>query len=251
MFIVYCHITTGGPFRQMNLLSMIDRIVSGLYPGHDSECTIVASASMDRHLFKEYFQPEQERHAAITVTEDHLAAHKDMLSDFLKMHTGCAVAAYEGGSSHMKDMILALRKVKTNFLVKLDGPSPKKRDMISSDYPILWTQESFEHKGKLKTILGLFCPKEDKSKSITIRTRLTENSEIRCPHYLDGQKLGLGHLYKNVRRIINGKTVFGDNYVRFFEFASKKFKFDPWFKLGRIIYFPKNESWGGIQKEVT
>ncbi len=248
--IIWLH--TGVPHEQIKLVGRIDRIFSDLYPNYDTECTVVASAAgMDKDMFKEYFQPQQERHAIVAVSEEYLTVHKHMLSNFLKEHTGCAVAAFSSGTFHLKNLIDTLRKVKNNFILKLDGVRPKISDMVSSDYPIMWTEENFYFRGKQSNFLGLFCPKEDRSRSDILRVPLIENSKITCPHYLQGQRLGLGHIYKKKRRIINGKAVYGENYVRFFEYASKKFKFEPWFKNGRVIYFPKNESWGGIQGEVS
>ncbi len=236
----------------IKLIGMVKRLSSSLFPDYDTECTIVASSSaMDKYVFKEYFQPQQEEHAIIIADTAYLASHKDTLSDFLKKHTGCAVGTFQMGTQHMKDLIYVLRKVGNNFILKLDGIAPMMGNMASSHYPIIWIQKQIQPKGESSTILGLFCPKEDKSKSEILRVQLAQYSEIKCPHYLKGQSLGLGHIYRAKPRMIDGKAVYGEEYVRFFEYASKKFKFKPWFRLGRVMYFPKNESWGGLQGEVS
>ncbi len=244
-------ISLGAHNETNDLINMMDRNVASLYPNYDIECTILASASMDKHNFKEFFQKQEERHAVISVAETYLTRNKDMLSAFLRKRVGCVVAAFKGGKQTMEDLIYAMRKVKNNFVIKLDGRRPKLDDMVSSNYPIMWSDKSFRYKGQRSLFVDMFCPKEDKSKNVIIRIPVTETSQVKCPPYLEGQKLGLGHIYHGRKKIINGKAVFGDNYVRFFEYASKKFKFDPWFKLGRVTYFPKNESWGGIMREVS
>ncbi len=238
--------------ESIKLKGIVKRFSTSLYPDYDTECTIVASSSgMDKYVFKEYFQPQQEEHAIIIADKAYLASHKDTLSDFLKRHTGCAVGAFQTGTQHMKDLIYVLKKVKNNFTLKLDGIAPMMGNMVSSDYPIIWIRKQFQYKGKHSMILGLYCPKEDKSISEILWIHFTENSKLQCPHYLKGQRLGLGHMYGPRPRMIDGKAVYAEEYARFFEYASQKFKFKPWFKLDNVIYFANNESWGGLHLEVS
>ncbi len=243
----------GAPSDQMKLISLVGKVATSLYPNYDTEYTIVASAAgMDKNTFKEYFQSQQEKHAIISVDESYVASHKDLLSDFLHKRTGCVVGVFKNGTIHMNHLIYTLRKVISNFIFNLDETVPMIDSMISSDYPILWMEKLSHSQGKSnKQILGLFCPKEDRSRSTILRSLVEENSKVKCPHYLKGQKLGLGYVYGDKKRILDGKEIYGKYYVRFFDYASKKFKFDPWYKLGRIVYFLKNDSWGGLHRDVS
>ncbi len=232
---------------------MVNKITSDLYPGYDGECAIAASAAdMDRDtFFKVYYQSPQGKHSIVSFDEEFLARNKNTVSAFLRRHTGCVVGAFRNGTTHLHDLIFALRKVKNHFIIKLDEASPKFSEMISSDYPIIWPGKQAKGRNKRGSHLSLFCPKEVKSKGVIMKTILTEGSNVKCPHFLKGQTLSLGHVYGDKRRIINGKVVHGQEYVRFFEYASQKFQFEPRFQLGRIIYFQQNQTWGGLHKNVS
>ncbi len=74
---------------------------------------------------------------------------------------------------------------------------------------------------------------------------------MKCPHYLEGQHLGIGHIYNPIPKIINGRPVHGYDYVKFFAYAAKKYKFQPWFRLGSNMFFLHNNTWGGLQASVS
>ncbi len=240
---------SGSPIEQngsRKLLNMVDTIVSSLYPKSHRECTLLIV--MDKTTQRDVFGSRQEKDAIIRVTEDYLARHKEHLSTFLQQQTGCAVGSIAGRESFLKDLAFSLRKVESNVILKMDGIQPKPSTLASSDYPMAWTENvKNEHNSYF---LNIYCPKEEQLKSTIVRFSLAKPYDIKCPHYLKGQNLGLGHIPHHIKKLINGKSVYGDNYVRFFEYVSKMFRFRPWYKPGRIIYFPKNDSWGGLQQQV-
>ncbi len=229
---------------------MVDIIVSSLYPSVAFPCTILAIANLDTVPLRDMFESLQERHAMVSVTEDYVVRDSEHLSSFLRQQTGCAVGAFVGKDLILKEVVHALRKVNSHVILKLDELKPKISTLVSSEYPVVWTEKVDDTDGKDTNLLNLYCPKEDKLKGTVSKFSLANLSKVNCPHYLQDQDLGLGHIPHGIKRMINGAPVYGDNYVRFFEYVSEKFKFRPWFRLGRVLYYSKNATWGGLQAQV-
>jgi hypothetical protein len=103
-----------------------------------------------------------------------------------------------------------------------------------------------------------YCPKEDKSAPIAMETvsstrrHLTGNYfRVKCPNFMSGQRLRLGHTFEPGRKVVDGILVpTGSFSAMVFLYLSQKFQFTPEYVFGRSLYIANNDTWLGNQGEV-
>ncbi len=116
-------------------------------------------------------------------------------------------------------------------------------------YIVYLTNYKLQGQGTLT--ISMYCPKEDKKQTRISRFPNHLDRFLKCPHYLEGQHLGIGHIYNPRPKIINGRPVYGNDYVRFFAYAAQKYKFHPWFSQGSVKFFLHNNTFGGLHASVS